>query len=507
MTAARNPLHHLLLLLYLHLLLASGQQLPQGWMLLAAWSAAASIDRIHHVASSASSTEGSPQGNTIAATYSPSHALGRGQRPKHPPNWHKDYVAHAISSPSISSRSSSTPCSLGTPYPLAHFVNCDKFSLRHRVFIAAVDTVVEPRNFKEAKKDEGWREAMQKEISALENNHTWVMEKLPPGKKSLGCRWVYKVKLNSDGFIERLKARLIIFGNHQVVGIDYNDTFAPVAKMVTVRAFLVVATAKNWELHQMVVHDAFLHGDLDEEVYMTPSPSFHGSKPGLVCRLRKSLYGLRQAPRCWFFKLASSLKRYVSGNDSAAITSFKSYLSDCFHMKDLGVLKYFLGIEGHVLSTPIEQNHILAKSESPLISDREMYRRLVGVTRIGLVVLWQDDLFLTKKQDTVAKSSAEAEFRSMSKTTNELKWLKALLLSLGVSYPRAMSLLCDSHLHCILRGIRSFMSDDIISLSYVKTTDQLADIFTQALNKQQFLYLLGKLGICIAIGPLLCYEL
>ena len=202
--------------------------------------------------------------------------------------------------------------------------------------------------------------------------------------------------------------------------------------MVTVRVFLAIAAAKNWELHQMDVYNTFLHDDLDEEIYMKPPPSFHGSQSGLVCCLRKSLYGLRQAPRCWFSKLVNSLKRYgfkqlysdyspftlqngpnqlsvlvyvddliIAGNDSTTISTFKSYLSDCFHMKDLGVLKYFLGIEvarslesiflcqrkytlniiaesgllgARPTCTPIEQNHTLAKSKTSLLSDPEMYR-------------------------------------------------------------------------------------------------------------------------------------
>lgn len=315
-------------------------------------------------------------------------------------------------------------------------MNCDKFSLRHRIFIAAITKCVEPRSFKEAMLFAGWREAMQKEIQALIDNGTWVMEYLPSNKKALGSRWVYKIKYNSDGSIERLKARLVVFGNHQVEGVDYKETFAPVAKMVTVRAFLAIAAAKNWELHQMDVHNAFLHGDLDTEVYMKVPPGFGVSKPNMVCRLRKSLYGLRQAPRCWFAKLAASLKKYgflqsysdyslftlhkadvqinvlvyvddliISGNDSAALVSFKSYLGNCFHMKDLGVLKYFLGIEvarnptgiylcqrkytldiiseagllgAKPAGFPIEQNHNLALAKGDLLPDPEPYRRLIG---------------------------------------------------------------------------------------------------------------------------------
>ena len=146
--------------------------------------------------------------------------------------------------------------------------------------------------------------------------------------------------------------------------------------MVTVRAFRAIAASKHWELHQMDVHNAFLHGDLDEEVYMKLPPGFESSYPNKVCRPRKSLYDLKQAPRCWFVKLVFVLKDYgflqsysnyslfnytsgsiqinvlvyvddliLSGNDSAALKTFKSYLSDFFNMKDLGPLKYFLGIE------------------------------------------------------------------------------------------------------------------------------------------------------------------
>ncbi|GAA0158980.1 transmembrane signal receptor [Lithospermum erythrorhizon] len=159
----------------------------------------------------------------------------------------------------------------------------------------------EPRSFKEAMKFPQWHEAMKKEIEALEDNRTWSVVQLPEGKKALGTQWVYKVKYNSDASVERFKTRLVVFCNHQVEGINYNDTFAPVAKMVMVRTFLAVVAVKNWELHQMDVHNAFLHGDLSEEIYMKLPPGFNKGRPGAVCKLHKSLYELKQTPRCWFW--------------------------------------------------------------------------------------------------------------------------------------------------------------------------------------------------------------
>ncbi|GKV35227.1 hypothetical protein SLEP1_g43529 [Rubroshorea leprosula] len=113
---------------------------------------------------------------------------------------------------------------------------------------------------------------MEDEINALEKNNTWTLETLPPGKRAIGCKWVYKIKYKADGTIEQYKARLVAKGFTQVEGLDYHDTFALVAKLVTVRCLLAVAAIRNWELHQLDVHNAFLHGDLDEEVYMHLPP-------------------------------------------------------------------------------------------------------------------------------------------------------------------------------------------------------------------------------------------
>nr|GEU75718.1 retrovirus-related Pol polyprotein from transposon TNT 1-94 [Tanacetum cinerariifolium] len=207
---------------------------------------------------------------------------------------------------------------LGTPYPIAHYVNCDNFSSCHRTFLEAIEKEREPVTYYEAIKDKRWRSAMDSELEALEQNKTWMIKKLPPNKKDLGCKWVYKIKYKPYGTIERFKPRLVIHGNHQVAGVDYSETFAPVAKMVTVRVFLAIVAAKQWELHQMDVHNAFLHRDLEEEVFMKLPPGLHKGQPGEACKLRcpltrRSLTGwlvyLGDSPILWKTKKQHTISR------------------------------------------------------------------------------------------------------------------------------------------------------------------------------------------------------
>lgn len=321
-------------------------------------------------------------------------------------------------------------------YLISDYVDYSVFSENHFEFLSAITVTYEPHIFNEAMKDENWRLSTRSEIDALKAQHTWDVCTLPKGKRALGCKWVFRRKFRADGTLERHESRLVVLGNNQVEGDDYTETFAPVAKMSTLRSFMQQASSLNWEIHQMDVHNAFLHGDLQEEVYMRLPPGYRSSDKNQVLRLWKSLYGLKQAPRCWFAKLNTTLKEYdftqclsdyslftmehgleclhvivcvddliISGNTTALIQSFKDYLSQCFHMKDLRISKYFLGIklarsptgiylcqQKYVLDIlkdtgllaakpvtfPIEQNHRLALDKSDYMREVPAYKRLVG---------------------------------------------------------------------------------------------------------------------------------
>ena len=153
-----------------------------------------------------------------------------------------------------------------------------------------------------------WHEAMNSEISSLNENDTWTLEYLPEGHKAIPCKWVYKIKQNPDGSIDKYKARLVIKGCSQRKGIDYGETFSPVVRTSSIRAVISVAASQKMVLAQFDVSTAFLYGELEEEIYMCQPEGFSDGS-GRVCRLKRSLYGLKQAPRCWNKRVGNFLRQ------------------------------------------------------------------------------------------------------------------------------------------------------------------------------------------------------
>ena len=147
------------------------------------------------------------------------------------------------------------------------------------------------------------------EIRALEKNGTWEVMTLPRGKKPVGCKWVFTVKYKADGTVKWYKVRLVAKGFTQAYDIDYTETFAPVAKLNTIQVLLSLAGNLDWPLHQFDINNAFLNGELEEEVFMILPPGFcKEEEKTRVCKLKKSLYGLKQSPRAWFDRFAEVIK-------------------------------------------------------------------------------------------------------------------------------------------------------------------------------------------------------
>lgn len=170
---------------------------------------------------------------------------------------------------------------------------------------------LEPTNFSDAMKSRNsdkWLNAMKDEINAFNENDTWDLVPLPPGKRTIDNRWVLRVKYKPDGSIDRYRARLVVRGVFQRAGLDSDETFSPVARYDAIRALIATAAEEKLVLGQFDVRTAFLYGEIDTEIYMTQPQGFKDGS-GRVCRLKKSLYGLKQSPRCWNNKFHSFMKK------------------------------------------------------------------------------------------------------------------------------------------------------------------------------------------------------
>jgi histone deacetylase 1/2 len=197
--------------------------------------------------------------------------------------------------------------------------------------VRSVET--EPRSISEAMQQPRWKEAMEREFSALKQNQTWRL--VPPrrGLNVIDSRWVYKIKRKHDGSVDRFKARLVAKGFKQRPGIDYDDTYRPVIKPTTIRVILSLTMMQGWHMRQLDVDNAFLHGYLEDEVYMVqPLGYVDKSFPTHLCKLEKSLYGLKQAPRAWLARLSSKLQELGFVPSKADFSLFVYKKVSCYHL-------------------------------------------------------------------------------------------------------------------------------------------------------------------------------
>ncbi|KAI0496759.1 hypothetical protein KFK09_023083 [Dendrobium nobile] len=240
-------------------------------------------------------------------------------------------------------------------------------------------------NFQEAIKNKEWKDAMDEEIKAIEKNGTWELTSVPQGHKAIGVKWVYKAKKNAKGEIGRYKARLVAKGYSQRAGIDYDDVFAPVARLETIRLIISLAAQNKWKIHQMDVKSAFLNRVLEEEVYIQQSPGYEVKRQeDKVLKLKKALYGLKQAPRVWnsqidkylqdrgFIKFPYEHALYIKNNNGNILIvclyvddliftennpmmfqEFKQAMTKEFEMTYIGLMAYYLGIEVHQMKDGI----------------------------------------------------------------------------------------------------------------------------------------------------------
>lgn len=235
----------------------------------------------------------------------------------------------------------------------------------------------DPRSYKEAinsRHREEWINAMEKELDTIEQNNTWKVTDLPRGKRTIGSKWVFKIKRDDKGNIKERKARLVAQGFSQKLGIDYNEVFAPVARGTTLRILLSIAGNRHYEVEHWDIASAFLNGELKEEIYMKPPPGINSE--GKVLKLRKSLYGLKQAAHTWNQVLHNALVEMgftqsdadkclyskhkegsvvyllihvddviAASNSAEALESTRRRLGKCFQVKNLGGAKHYLGID------------------------------------------------------------------------------------------------------------------------------------------------------------------
>ncbi|RVW41777.1 Retrovirus-related Pol polyprotein from transposon RE1 [Vitis vinifera] len=344
------------------------------------------------------------------------------------------------------------------------------------ILSAPPDQTSDQRSYSEAVAHPEWQETMSSKLQALQANDTWSLTPLSTGKTPIGCRWVYKIKHRSDGSIKRYKALLVVKGFTQLEGVDYQDTFSPTAKIISVRCLLALAAAHGWSFHQMDANNAFLHDDLHEEIYVSVAMASITEEGKLA--IRSTGYAQSRADYSLFTrkqgKSFTALLIYVddiliTGNDPVSIAVTKKFLHNHFHLKDLGLLGTT------PIDTPMERGLKLS-DKSDLLKDQGHYRRLVG-----------------------RKAHMEAALRVVRYLKNALGQEPALLAcdNKAALHIAANPVFheCTRHIEMDCYYIRDKIQDGSIITRHVSSAHQLLNILTKPLGKEIFAPMIRKLGV------------
>ncbi|GJY28515.1 retrovirus-related pol polyprotein from transposon TNT 1-94 [Tanacetum coccineum] len=292
---------------------------------------------------------------------------------------------------------------------------------------------VEPKNFKMAMIEDCWFQAMQDEIHEFDHLEVWELVPRPIYVMVIALKWIYKVKLDEYGDVLKNKARLVAKGYRQEEGIDFEESFAPVARIEAIRIFIANAATKNMIIYQMDVKTAFLNGDLQEEVFVSQPEGFEDQEnPTHVYHLKKALYGLKQAPRAWY----DTLSKFLLANN------------------------FFKGAVDPTLFTRKSGKHIL------------------------LVQIYVDDIIFASTDHNACNI-----FSKEMSSKFQMSMMGQMSFFLGLQHSRS------KHIDIRHHFIREQVENRVVELYFVETNYQLADILTKALPRERFEFLLPCLGM------------
>ena len=383
-------------------------------------------------------------------------------------------------------------------------------------------STIEPKNINEAIKDESWIIAMQEELNQFVRNDVWTLVPPPRSQTIIGTKWVFRNKMDENGIVSRNKARLVAQGYNQQEGIDYDETFAPVARLESIRILLAYACAHNFKLFQMDVKSAFLNGVINEEVYVAQPPGFVDfEKPNHIFKLKKALYGLKQAPKAWYDRLKTFLvdHKYTMGlvdntlftkkKDSHIIIvqiyvddiifgstcqdlcdDFSKIMHDEFEMSMMGELNFFLGLQIKQLEDGIFFN------QSKYI--RDMLRKF------GL----EDSKPIKTPMSTETKLVKYEESESVDNT--KYRGMIGSLLYLTASRPDIMFSVClcarfqedpkTIHLEAVKRIFRYIKGTTHLGLWYPKGTGLDTIVYADSDHAGDYVDRKSTSGTCTFVG-------